>query len=362
MQSWLRQACQKFVVHVQTKIFANKFFGRLINFSSFPEIQQKFFRVLTTKFQQGGHNCCILVHRNIFRKVNFLSICSKFFFRGFWNLSRKSVDSQRKLFATVVKNAFSVAKESFLMKKKVCSKICNIKTFGVREYFSYFWGQSHAGLAKISLCMLDERFGEKFFFGRRTIFSSFPDLEQTVFRNLTRNFLTGWSQLDSAYPDEDFFLKEGTERKITFSKKIALLSFWDFERKRFCVILVAWLRQACQNFVTSLYMFRRTFWQTGFLESPSDFHNFWNSSKTFSKFWQEYFGRVVTIALYVYRGTFLGKLLSFRIVQIFFRSFRKLSRKSVNCQRKLFVTVVKIAFSVAKESFLMKKINLFKKM
>ena len=56
LQAWLRQACQKFVVHVQTKIFTKKFSGRLIIFSSFPEIQQKFFRVLTRKFRQGGHN------------------------------------------------------------------------------------------------------------------------------------------------------------------------------------------------------------------------------------------------------------------------------------------------------------------
>ena len=79
LQASLRQACQNFVVHVQTKIFTNNFFGRLINFSSFPEIQQKFFRVLTRKFLQGGHNFIIHVHRNIFRKVIFLSKSSMFF-------------------------------------------------------------------------------------------------------------------------------------------------------------------------------------------------------------------------------------------------------------------------------------------
>ena len=56
LAAWLRQACQKFVVHVQTKIFTKKFFGRLIIFSSFPEIQQKIFRVLTRKFRLSGHN------------------------------------------------------------------------------------------------------------------------------------------------------------------------------------------------------------------------------------------------------------------------------------------------------------------
>ena len=71
--AWLRQACQNFVIPVQTKIFTNKFFGRLISFSSFPEIQQNFFRVLTRKNRQGCHNCIIHVHRNIFRKIIFLS-------------------------------------------------------------------------------------------------------------------------------------------------------------------------------------------------------------------------------------------------------------------------------------------------
>ena len=56
LQAWLRQACQKIVVHVQTKFFTKKFFGRLINFSSFPELQQKVFRILTRIFRQGGHN------------------------------------------------------------------------------------------------------------------------------------------------------------------------------------------------------------------------------------------------------------------------------------------------------------------
>ena len=55
LQAWLRQACQKFVVLVQTEILTKKFFVRLNIFSSFPKIQQYFFRVLTRKFRQGGH-------------------------------------------------------------------------------------------------------------------------------------------------------------------------------------------------------------------------------------------------------------------------------------------------------------------
>ena len=79
LQASLRQACQKLVVHVQTKVYTNQFFGRLINFSSFPEIQQIFFRVLTRNFRQGGHNCIMHVHRNILRNFFILSKNSWFF-------------------------------------------------------------------------------------------------------------------------------------------------------------------------------------------------------------------------------------------------------------------------------------------
>ena len=56
LQAWLRQACQKMVVHVQSNIFTNRFFAQLIFFSSFPEFQQKVFNVLTRNFWQDGHN------------------------------------------------------------------------------------------------------------------------------------------------------------------------------------------------------------------------------------------------------------------------------------------------------------------
>ena len=60
--------------------------------------------------------------------------------------------------------------------------------------------------------------GETTLLGKRTSFSSFPQFEQNVIRVLTRIFLTVWSQLDSACPDEDFFifLKEWTEGENYF--------------------------------------------------------------------------------------------------------------------------------------------------
>ena len=108
-------------------------------------------------------------------------------------------------------------------------------------------------------------------------------------------------------------------------------------------------------------MFRRRFSRINFLEGLSIFPLFRKSSKVFSEFWREKIGRVVTTALYMYIGTFLGKLLSFRKVQSFFRGFLNLSCKCVDSQRKFFATVVKIALSVAKESFLIKKNKFFQK-
>ena len=215
LQAWLRQACQKFVVHVQTKIFANKFFGRLINFSSFPEIQQKFFRVLTTKFRQGGHNCFILVHRNIFRKVNFLSICSKFFFVVFgiwaenlWILRENCLLPLSKMHSPLLKNRF-------WWKKKVCSKNCNFNNFGVWESLSYSWHQSYGRLAKNSLCMFRRTsWGKIILFGRGTYISLFTEFEQKFFRVLTRIFRQGGHKrilhLHRIFLRKDMFLSKNS--------------------------------------------------------------------------------------------------------------------------------------------------------
>ena len=78
------QACQKIVVHVQTKIFTKNIFGGLIIFSSFPEIQQNFSEFWREIFGRVVTTTFIHVHRNILRKVIFLSKSSKFFFVVFW--------------------------------------------------------------------------------------------------------------------------------------------------------------------------------------------------------------------------------------------------------------------------------------
>ena len=56
LQAWLRRLVKKSWYMFRRRFFTKKVFGRPINFSSFPEMQQNFFKVLTRKFRQGGHN------------------------------------------------------------------------------------------------------------------------------------------------------------------------------------------------------------------------------------------------------------------------------------------------------------------
>ena len=102
-------------------------------------------------------------------------------------------------------------------------------------------------------------------------------------------------------------------------------------------------------------MFSWTFLQKGFLETLSIFHHFWNSSKNFSEFWWENFGRVVTTVFYMYIGKFWRKYFSFQKFHKFFSLFSDSERQICGFVGGDFASVVKNAFSVAKESFLMEK-------
>ena len=114
LQAWLRQSCQNLFVHVQTNILRKKrFFGKFDFFPSFPEFEHKVFGVLTKNFWQGWHNCILHVHRNIFRKVIFLSKSSKFFFVVFgiwtadvWTLREKYLLPLSGLHFPLLKNHF----------------------------------------------------------------------------------------------------------------------------------------------------------------------------------------------------------------------------------------------------------------
>ena len=192
LPTMLRQACQNIIVHVHTNIFTNRFFGKLINFSSFPDFEQKLSEI--------------------------------------W----------REFFGTVVTTAFCVS-------------------------------------------------GSKLFF--------------------------------------NFRRKEMREKN--FSKKSHCYHFQALSEKDpqcFC-------RHGYGSLVkNSLYMFRRRFSQSGFLESLSIFPHFRESSKNCSKFSRENFGRVFKTAFYFHIGTFLGKLFSFQKIHIFFRGFRNLSCKGRDSQ------------------------------
>ena len=185
----LGQACQIFLVHVQTNILRRNSF--LESFSSFhpfrnsskkfSELWREFFgRVVTTG---------IYIYIGTFCGNIFSFRKNPNFFRRFRNLIGKSLVFWRKFFGVVVNTPFKLLKKHFWLKKQICSKTCNFNIFGVRERFSSSWQQSYGRLAKISWCMFRRTYwGEIIFFGKRTIFSSFPEFEQMAFRVLTRMF------------------------------------------------------------------------------------------------------------------------------------------------------------------------------
>ena len=93
LQAWLRQACQKIVVHVQTNIFTNRFFLQSLSFfPHFPNSSKKFSmfwqelfeifdRMVTTKFY--------MYRSTIWRKI--------FFFRKIHNFSRHWLECERHI-------------------------------------------------------------------------------------------------------------------------------------------------------------------------------------------------------------------------------------------------------------------------
>ena len=262
LQAWLRQAHQKIVVNVETNIFTDRFFWKVYQFFVISVIPAKSFHSFDENVSTGWSQLqsrCTEAH---FEEKDFSFEKFIGFLAVYWNVSGKSVIFRTKLFGRVVRIAFSVARESFLMKEKFWSKNCNFIFLGIGENFSCFRRQFYGKLVKNSLYMFRRKFWGKMAFRKVFHFFILPGIPAKSFQSSEENFLAGLSQL----------------------------------------------------------------------------------------------------LLYMYIGTFLGKLFSFRKVQSFFRGFRNLSCKCVDSQRKLFATVVKIAFSVAKEAFLMKKINLFKKL
>ena len=131
------------------KLFFHHFRSLSKKFSEFW--QEVFGRVVTTAFYMyiGTFWGVFLSFQNIPDFFVIFGICAS----NLWIFRGKIFLALSKLHSTLLKN--------HLWRKKNCWKNCNFNTFVVREIFSYFWGQSYTRLAKISLCILDERFGEK---------------------------------------------------------------------------------------------------------------------------------------------------------------------------------------------------------
>ena len=152
-----------------------------------------------------------------------------------------------KKLASVVKIAFSVAKEYFFDKNKTFLFKKNIISFGFCDCFSYSCQQCYGRLAKISLCMFRRTIWRISFLESLSFFLRFL-ISSKIFRSLTRNFWQGCHNCILRVQMKIFFNFWRKEmREIFFPEKIALLSFSDFEHRRSSVLLQALLLQACQK-------------------------------------------------------------------------------------------------------------------
>ena len=170
----LRQACRNFIVHVRMNVFTNRFLGILISFSSFPELEQKVFRVLTRKFWQGGHNCILHVHRNTLKKVIFLS--TDFF----------SILEEGRKWGKI-----------FFSKKLHCY---HFQTLNEKYPQCPLQAWLRQACQKIVVHVQTNIFVNRFF-AKLIFFSSFSGIPAKSFQSFDENVLTGWSQLRSTCTD-----------------------------------------------------------------------------------------------------------------------------------------------------------------
>ena len=167
----LRQACQNFVVFVQTDIFTNRFFWKAYKVFLISGVPAKVFRFWRESFDRLVTTTFYMCRSTIWGKITFFQS-----------------DEKNKFVQKIVTSTF----------------------FGFGESFSYSWQQSYGRLAENSLCMFWRTFwGEIILFGKRIIFSSFSGFEQMIFSCFDENFLAGWSQLHflrtSAHFEETYF-------------------------------------------------------------------------------------------------------------------------------------------------------------
>ena len=211
-----------------------------------------------------------------------------------WIFREKTLLALSKLHSTLLKN--------HLWWKKNCWKNCNLNTFVVREFFSYFWGQNYARLAKISLYILDERFGEK-----QLCWESAQTFHH--FRNSSKRFSEFWREF--FWPGghnwilrvqmKIFFEGLNWKRDLLLRIKLHCFPFGNLREKDspyFCGMVKAGLsklRYTCSD----EHFDKNFFWKSHQIFIISGI-----SAKISQNFDKKTFGSVVTFAFCVPRWTF----------------------------------------------------------
>ena len=161
----LRQACQKLIVHVQTNILGrNHFVWKEHKFFILSGIRAKTFQSFDDKFFTGWSQMDSTCAEAQFEEKEFS-------FQKIHNISLPFLESQwqicgflvfwRTIFRRVVKIAFSVVRESFLMKTIFDKKTVTPSYLDYGKLFRLFGDKFTAVLSKFLCTCSDEHFEEK---------------------------------------------------------------------------------------------------------------------------------------------------------------------------------------------------------
>ena len=179
------------------------------------------------------------------------------------------------------------------------------------------------------------------FFGKLVKFSSFPKLSG-IWREIFRRVVT-----------TAFWVSRWLLRKNILLRKKWIAIFLGRERKD----SPCFWRHGYGRFVkNSLYMFRRRFLQRKFLEGLLFFPHFQKSSKKFSGFWRESFGRVVTTTfIHVHRNIFRKVIFLSKSSNFFFVVFGIWAANVWILREKLLLALSKLHSPFLKNHFWLKK-------
>ena len=174
-------------------------FWKAYHFFVISGVPAKSFQSFDKKFLTGWSQLHCTCTEAQFEEKDFSFEKFTIFLVIYWNVSSKSVVFRTKLFGRVVAIAFSVARESFLMKEKFWSKNCNFIFLGIGESFSCFRRQFYGRLVKISLYMFRRRFWGEMAFRKVFHFFILSGIPTKSFQCFEENFSAGLSQLNSTY-------------------------------------------------------------------------------------------------------------------------------------------------------------------